>query len=69
MIKVARANLIGYSNWEKHCAVITNEYAIMDTDAWRFVKLSKPMPIPDDFDVEAERRRLRQGGCCSSGNS
>lgn len=23
-----------------------------------------PMAIPDDFDVEAERRRLRAGGCC-----
>lgn len=25
-----------------------------------------PMPIPDDFDVEHERRRTRQGGCCGS---
>lgn len=23
-----------------------------------------PMPIPDDFDPERERLRLRQGGCC-----
>lgn len=23
-----------------------------------------PQPIPADFDVEAERERTRQGGCC-----
>jgi hypothetical protein len=23
-----------------------------------------PYPIPDGFDVEEERRRLKQGGCC-----
>jgi hypothetical protein len=25
-----------------------------------------PMPIPADFDVETERRRTKQGGCCHS---
>lgn len=24
----------------------------------------KPLPIPDDFDPEQERRRMQQGGCC-----
>lgn len=23
-----------------------------------------PMPIPEGFDVEQERRRMKQGGCC-----
>jgi hypothetical protein len=23
-----------------------------------------PEPIPDDYDPETERRRMRQGGCC-----
>ncbi len=25
-----------------------------------------PLPIPDDFDVEHERRRTRAGGCCGA---
>jgi len=25
-----------------------------------------PTPIPEDFDVEAEKRRMQQGGCCGS---
>lgn len=31
-----------------------------------FASLPPPMPIPDDYDPEHERRRLESGGCCGA---
>ncbi|MFA9478577.1 hypothetical protein ACERK3_09740 [Phycisphaerales bacterium AB-hyl4] len=46
-----------------------SERAIIDRDLWLAIRDGKPYTrpvevIPADFDIEKERRRLTQGGCC-----
>jgi hypothetical protein len=50
--------------WRSALVRISGDFAIVDLE-----RLGEPptMPlqqIPDDFDPEEEKRRLRQGGCC-----
>lgn len=42
--------------------------AVAQKRAMKLPKRSLPIQrIPDDFDPDQERRRLRQGGCCGGG--
>lgn len=37
----------------------------VEPEIWPEVQAMRPpMPIPEDFDPEAEKRRMEQGGCC-----
>jgi hypothetical protein len=46
---------------------VTATHYIITDKAWGELMAKyrrPPEPIPDDFDPEAERRRMKQGGCC-----
>lgn len=39
---------------------------IDDEEQLALIQRYRPQPIPGEFDIEAERRRLKQGGCCGT---
>ena len=44
---------------------VDDEWVYFTPEAYRLLaNRYRPQPIPEDFSVEHEKRRTRQGGCC-----